>query len=321
MADTLNVIDHLNNAKSTIFSLELLPPIKGQDISKIYNTLDPLIEFDPKYINITTHRDEVQYKDMGDGIIRKQTVRKRPGSVAIAAAVHNKYKLTVVPHIICSGFTKEETEHVLIDLNFLGINNLILLRGDPLKTDPVFKPEPGGHTHTTDIIEQVNDLNKGIFLDKEVESKSNFDFHYGVAGYPEKHGEAPNMDSDIFYLKKKVEMGAEYIVTQMFFDNQKYFDFVKLCRENDINVPIIPGIKPLALLNQITVLPKIFNIDMPEDFAKEVRKCKTNKDAGEVGVEWCILQCKELVQHNVPVLHMYTMGAGKNIYKVAKAVF
>lgn len=321
MSETLNVIDHINNAKSTLFSLELLPPLKGQDISKIYNTLDPLLAFDPKYINITTHRDEVQYRDMGDGILRKQIVRKRPGSVAIAAAIQHKYKITVVPHMICSGFTKEETEHALIDLNFLGINNLLLLRGDPLKTDHVFKPEKNGHAHTTELIEQVNDLNKGIFLDDEVESTSRFDFHYGVAGYPEKHGEAPNMKSDMHYLKKKVELGAEYIVTQMFFDNQKYFDFVKLCRENDIQVPIIPGIKPLALMNQITVLPKIFSIDMPEELDIEVRKCKTNKEASEVGVEWCIHQCKELIEHKVPVLHLYTMGAGKNIYKVAKAVF
>lgn len=321
MTGTHNVIDHINNARSTIFSLELLPPLKGQDISKIYRTLDPLIEFEPKYINITTHRDEVKYKDVGDGVLRKQIVRKRPGSVAIAAAIQHKYKITVVPHVICSGFSKEETEHALIDLNFLSINNLLLLRGDPLKTDHVFKPEENGHTHTTELIEQVNDLNKGKFLDEEVESSSNFNFSFGVAGYPEKHAEAPNMDSDIFYLKKKVEMGAEYIVTQMFFDNQKYFDFVKLCRENDINVPIIPGLKPLALLNQITVLPKIFSIDMPEDLAKEVRKCKDNKQASAVGVEWCIQQCKELVQHNVPVLHLYTMGAGKNIYKIAKAIF
>lgn len=317
----MKVIDHINQAKKTLFSFELLPPLKGKDINTIYNVVESLLEFDPKYINITTHRDEVVFRDFGDGIIKKRIVRKRPATGAIAAALAYKYKITVVPHIICGGFTKEETENALIDLNFLGLDNLLLLRGDAVKTEPVFTPEIGGHSHSLELIEQVNNINKGVFLDEEIENHTKFDFSFGVAGYPEKHAEAPNMNSDIFYLKEKVKNGADYIVTQMFFDNKKYFDFVKLCRENDINVPIIPGIKPLALINQINVLPKIFNVDIPEDLAKAVRKCKTNKEASQVGVEWCINQCKELIDHKVPVLHLYTMGAGKNIQKIAKTIF
>ncbi|MCK4662416.1 MAG: methylenetetrahydrofolate reductase [Bacteroidales bacterium] len=317
----MKVIEHIKNAKKTLFSLELLPPLKGKDVSTIYDIIDPLIEFEPKFINVTSHRDEVVYKDMGNGLMKKQVVRKRPGTVPVSAAIWNKYKITVVPHIICSGFNKTETEYALIDLNFLGLDNLLLLRGDPLKSERIFKAEENGHLHSLDLIGQVNDLNKGIYLDKHIENSVNMNFSFGVAGYPEKHSEAPNMEADIYYLKKKVEKGAEYIVTQMFFDNQKYYDFVDICRNNGINIPIIPGIKPLVLKNQISVLSQIFKIDIPEEFAKDVRKCKTDKEANELGIEWSIKQCKDLIKNNVPVLHFYTMGAGKSVKRIAKEIF
>ncbi len=317
----MKVIEHIKNAKETLFSFELLPPLKGKDIKTIYNIIDPLMEFNPKYINITSHRDEITYENLDNGLLKRKSIRRRPGTVAIAAAIHYKYNITVVPHIICSGFTKSETEYALIDLNFLDLNNLLVLRGDPLKTEKYFIPEKGGHLHTLDIIEQINNLNKGIYLDTNIKNAAPTNFSFGVAGYPEKHSEAPNMKSDIKYLKMKVDAGADYIVTQMFFDNQKYYDFVDLCRAEDINVPIIPGLKPLNLINQINVLPQVFHVDIPELLASEISKCKTNNEAKEIGIEWTIQQAKDLMKHKVPVLHFYTMGAGTSVRKVAEAVF
>ena len=317
----MKVIDTIKAAKSTVFSFELLPPLKGNDASKLYQTIESLIDFDPKYINITTHRDEVEFKEMKDGSIVKRTVRKRPGTVAIAAAIQHKYGIPVVPHILCGGFTKSETEHVLIDLNFLGINNVLALRGDGIKGQSVFQPTENGHANANELVQQIRDLGEGKYLDEDLKNNLTLDFCVGVAGYPEKHFEAPNMDSDLKYLKQKVEAGADYIVTQMFFDNQVYFDFVDKCRAMGITIPIIPGIKPINLLNQLTVLPKIFAIDLPEELAKELSKCKNNEDARRVGTEWSIFQSKELVAKKVPSLHIYTYGISDNVKEIVKAVF
>jgi methylenetetrahydrofolate reductase (NADPH) len=296
--------------------------LKGKDINLIYEVIDPLMEFEPKYLNITYHREEVVYKRHKSGLLEKKTVHKRPGTVAIAAAIKYKYqKVNVVPHIICGGFTREETENALIDLHFLGIRNLLVLRGDPLLADKAFIPEEGGHANAIDLIHQIQNLNKGLYLDEELENTTKMDFSLGVAGYPEKHIEAPNMDTDLFYLKKKIEAGADYIVTQLFFDNKKYFDFVKKCRKAGINVPIIPGLKPISIKKHLNVLPSIFNIDIPEELAKEVRKCKTDAGARQVGVEWAIMQSKELIKEKAPAVHYYTMGKADNIYNIAKAVF
>ena len=318
----MKVIQQFKNSDKTLFSFEILPPLKGKDINLIYEVIDPLMEFEPKYLNITYHREEVVYKRHKSGLLEKKTVHKRPGTVAIAAAIKYKYqKVIVVPHIICGGFTREETENALIDLHFLGIRNLLVLRGDPLAADKAFIPEEGGHSNALDLIQQIQCLNKGFYLDEELENTTKMDFSIGIAGYPEKHIEAPNLETDLFYLKKKVEAGADYIVTQMFFDNRKYFKFVELCRERDINVPIIPGLKPISLIKHLNILPSTFNIDIPEDLAKEVRKCKTDQEARQVGIEWAIVQSRELIQHKAPAVHYYTMGKADNIYQIAKAVF
>ncbi len=317
----MKITDHFNQTKKTLFSFELLPPLKGDNIESIYKTIDPLFEFNPPYINVTYHKEEVVFKELDNGLLQKKVVRKRPGTVAISAAIMNKYKIDVVPHIICGGFNKEETENALIDLHFLGIENLLVLRGDPDKNTKRFMSEPDGHPYAVDLLKQVVDLNKGKYLDEELENKTATHFTCGVAGYPEKHNEAPNMLSDLYFLKKKIEAGAEFIVTQMFYDNQKYYDFVKACRDEGILVPIIPGIKPIATKSQMTVLPQTFHIDIPEALVKELIKCKNTADARQVGVEWAIEQSKDLIKHNVPVLHFYTMGKSDNIQRIAKAVF
>ena len=317
----MKVIDIINNAKRTVFSFELLPPLKGNDTSKLFRTIESLTEFDPKYINITTHRDEIEFKELENGSIIKQTVRKRPGTVAIAASIQHKYGIPVVPHILCGGFTKSETEHVLIDLHFLGIENVLALRGDGIKNQHVFKPEPNGHSNAVQLVKQINDLKNGTYLEENLKNNTPLDFCVGVAGYPEKHFEAPNMELDLLYLKQKVDAGADYIVTQMFFDNQFYYDFVNKCRRIGISVPIIPGIKPINLKNQLTVLPKIFSIDLPAELASELAKCKNNDDAGKVGTEWAIYQSKDLVANNAPSLHIYTYGISDNVKEIVKAVF
>jgi methylenetetrahydrofolate reductase (NADPH) len=317
----MKVIDIINRAKSTVFSFELLPPLKGNDTSKMYRTIESLVDFDPKYINITTHRDELEFKELEDGTIVKRTVRKRPGTVAIAADIQHKYGIPVVPHILCGGFTKSETEHVLIDLNFLGINNVLALRGDGVKNQHVFVPTENGHANANELVHQINNLGEGKYLEEDLKNSTPLDFCIGVAGYPEKHFEAPNKDLDLFYLKQKVDAGADYIVTQMFFDNQIYYDFVKKCRNAGITVPIIPGIKPINLKNQLTVLPKIFSIDIPMELATELSKCKNNLDAKQVGTEWAIYQSKDLVANNAPSLHIYTYGVSDNVNEIVKAVF
>lgn len=316
----MRVIDLINNSQGTAFSFEILPPLKGNSIQKVYNVIDKLREFDPKYINITSHHSEFIYKTMPDGSFQKVNIRKRPGSVAIASAIQNKYGIPAVPHIICKGFTKDETEYALIDLNFLGVSNLLLLRGD-IKTLEVEQNPSLYHEHATDLQQQVNRFNQGLALDGSKIEGIETPFSYGMACYPEKHEEAPNMESDIFYLKEKVRNGADYLVTQMFFDNQKYFSFVARCRKEGIEVPIIPGIKPIVFRNQLTVLPRVFRTDIPEPFAAELRKCKTNDEAKEVGVEWCIQQCKELIASGVPSLHFYTMMASDSVRRVAQAIY
>ena len=318
----MKVIDLINSSKSTAFSFEILPPLKGNSIETVYKTIDTLREFDPKYINITTHRSETIYKTAENGLFQSVSERRRPGTVAIAAAIKNKYKIQVVPHIICSGFSKPETEYVLIDLDFLGIHDLLVLRGDKAKHQPNFVPAENGHAYACELQEQINRFNRGFFVDgtSQSQKKENL-FSYGVAGYPEKHDEAPNMDSDIYRLKKKVESGADYVVTQMFFDNRKYFDFVDRCRQEGITVPIIPGLKPLTFMDQLTTLPKIFHIDIPETFARELRKCTTDEEARLLGVEWCIQQAKELIQNGIPSIHFYSMMATKSIKEVAKTVY
>ncbi len=317
----MKVIDIINNSDKTVFSFELLPPLKGNDASTIYRTIESLIDYAPQYINITTHRDEMIYKELADGSIEKRTVRKRPGTVAIAAAIQHKYGIPVVPHILCGGFSKSETEHVLIDLNFMGITNVLALRGDGLKSDHVFRANPDGHANANELVEQIVNLREGKYLEPDLKNNSPLDFCVGVAGYPEKHFEAPNFDTDMTYLKQKVAAGADYIVTQMFFDNQVYYNFVDKCREAGITVPIIPGIKPINLKNQLTVLPKIFSIDLPQELATELAKCKNNDDAKVVGTEWAIYQSKDLVANKVPSLHLYTYGVSDNARKIVEAVF
>ncbi len=317
----MRVIDLLNNSKTTAFSFEILPPLKGNNFSKVCSIIDKLRDFDPKYINITTHHSENIYKETDGGLMKKINVRKRPGTVAIAAAIQYHYGITAVPHIICKGFTKMETEYALLDLNFLKVHDLLLLRGDANKLDPDQNHPDQSHNYTTELQEQVNDFNQGISSDGSLFEKMDTPFSYGVACYPEKHEEAPNIESDIAFLKQKIDAGAEYAVTQMFFDNQKYFDFVERCRKEGINVPIIPGIKPIVLMNQLTILPKIFRSDIPEVLANELRKCKTDNEAKMVGIEWGIQQCKELISHGVPSLHFYTLMATDSVRQIAKAVY
>jgi methylenetetrahydrofolate reductase (NADPH) len=317
----MTVAELIRSQKDTGFSFEILPPLKGNDINRVFRTIEMLKEFNPLYINITSHRDEVVFKNTEKGLFERRVIRKRPGTVAVAASIQHKYGINVVPHIICSGFTKSETEYALIDLNFLGIHDILVLRGDNSQKERFLNPGEEGNQYAIDLINQINDLNQGKFLDGTLMDPFETPFSYGVAGYPEKHEEAPNMESDIFWLKQKVDAGAEYVVTQMFFDNQKYFSFVDRCRKAGINVPIIPGLKPITLKNQLTVLPKIFHVDIPEPFAKELRKCKDNDEVKQVGVEWSTMQAKELKDAGVPMLHFYTMMASKSVQQVAKEVF
>lgn len=315
----MSVIEKINSTKNTAFSFELLPPLKGNGIDSVFGTIEKLREFNPQYINITTHRSEFVYRQKEDGTFIRLAEHYRPGTVAVAAAIQNKYNITVVPHILCSGFTREETEYLLIDLQFLGINDLLLLRGDKAKHDSEFVVT--GNEHATDLQQQVNQFNNGYFANGESMKNKAMRFSYGMACYPEKHEEAPNIETDMVWAKKKVENGAEYLVTQMFFDNEKYFNFVEKCRKNGINVPIIPGIKPITLCNQLTVLPKIFHVDIPEALTCELSRCKTDEQASEVGVEWCIAQAKELKANGVPSIHFYSFMATESVRKIAKAVY
>ena len=312
----MKVTEHIKTAKKTLFSFEILPPLKGISIQSIYTSLDPLMEFNPSFVDVTYHREEFVYKKRADGLLERRAVRKRPGTVGICAAIMNKYQVDTVPHIICGGFSKEETENALIDLDFLGIDNVLVLRGDPIKSETYFSAEQDGHQYASELLGQVHEMNNGIYLDEDLKSSAPTNFCIGVAGYPEKHFEAPNMRSDIHFLKKKVEAGADYIVTQMFFDNQQYFDFVNLCRENDITIPIIPGIKPMSTKKQLTLLPQRFHLNVPNPLVDEVLKCKSNEAVRQVGVEWAIQQTKELIEFGAPCIHFYTMGKSDNVQKI-----
>jgi len=317
----MKITDHLNKSKKTLFSFEIIPPKKGASIKDLFDHIDPLMEFKPPFIDVTYHREEYVYKKHPNGLLEKKSIKKRAGTVGICAAIQGRYKVDAVPHLICGGFTREETENALIDLNFLGIDNILALRGDPIKSEPGFVPDPDGHSYATDLIQQIQDMNKGVYLDDEVQNAVPTNFCIGAAAYPEKHFEAPNMKFDIEWLKKKVELGAEYFVTQMFFDNQKYFDFVDRCRAEGVDIPIIPGLKPIAVKNHLTILPKIFHLDLPDDLVDAVQKCADNKAVREVGVAWGIKQSKELMEAGVPVLHYYSMGKSDSVYRIAKELF
>jgi methylenetetrahydrofolate reductase (NADPH) len=316
----MKVIDHINNSSDTLFSFEILPPLKGMSIHSIYNGIDPLMEFKPKFVNVTYHREEYVYREHENGLLEKISIRKRPGTVGICAAIMNRYDVDAVPHLICGGFSKDETENALIDLQFLGIDNVLALRGDSVKTEPVFKAHPKGHKYAVELVNQIMDMNRGVYTLEDIKLEPT-DFCIGVAGYPEKHFEAMNMNTDLQYLKDKIDAGAEYIITQMFFDNKKYFEFVDACRAAGITVPIIPGLKPLKTMNHVSFLPRFFHIDYPEDLAKELLRCKTNKDVEQVGVEWGIQQAKELKAAGVPCLHFYTMSNSSSTQAIAKEIF
>ena len=316
----MTVTGHIKEAKNTLISFEILPPLKGKGINDIYSHLDPLMEFKPSFINVTYHRSETMFKKKTDGRFEKIEVRKRPGTVAICAAIMNHYKVDAVPHLICGGFTKNETEDALIDLNFLGVDNVLVIRGDAPKNETFFEPEPDGHRYAIDLMKQVVDMNNGIYLEEDLKGAVKTGFCIGVAGYPEKHFEAPNMDTDLQYLKAKVEAGADYIITQMFFDNQKYFDFVKRCRDAGIGLAIIPGLKPITTKKQLSVIPRTFHVDIPSELANEIMKCKNDEEAAQAGTEWLIHQSRELKKFGVPVLHYYTLGKVSVIVNAMKAI-
>ncbi|MBB1284405.1 methylenetetrahydrofolate reductase [NAD(P)H] [Flavisolibacter sp. BT320] len=314
----MKVIEHINEAKETLVSFEILPPLKGKGINALWEHLDPLMEFKPSFINVTYHRSESMFKKKPDGTFEKVEVRKRPGTVGICAALMNRYQVDAVAHLICGGFNKQETEDALIDLHFLGVNNVLVLRGDAPKNESSFEPEPGGHRYAIELEQQIMNMNNAIYLEEDLKNAVKTSFCIGVAGYPEKHFEAPNMQTDMAFLKAKVDAGAEYIVTQMFFDNQKYFAFNQACKDAGINVPIIPGLKPITTKKQLSIIPRTFHVDIPEQLSSEIMKCKTDAEVEIVGQEWLLNQSKELKAARVPVLHYYTLGKPHVIANVVK---
>ncbi|NUY82582.1 methylenetetrahydrofolate reductase [NAD(P)H] [Flavobacterium sp. MAH-1] len=318
----MKVTEHIQNANGkTLFSFEILPPLKGQNIQSIFDGIDPLMEFNPPFIDVTYHREEYEFKELDNGLLQKKVVKKRPGTVGICAAIQNKYQVDAVPHVLCGGFTKEDTENLLIDLDFLGIENVVALRGDAIKSEIYFKAENEGHHYASELVSQISNLNSGIYLDSDLKNVNTTNFCIGVAAYPEKHMEAPSLDSDIYFLKQKIKNGADYIVTQMFFDNKKFFDFVDKCRANGITVPIIPGLKPIATKKQLNQIPHRFSVDLPDDLIMAVVKAKDNDAIKQIGIEWCIEQSRELIKAGIPVLHYYSMGKAENIKAIARAVF
>ncbi len=318
----MKVTQHIENAQGKpLFSFEILPPLKGQNIQSIFDNIDPLMEFKPPFIDVTYHREEYEFKELPSGLLQKKVVKKRPGTVGICAGIQNKYNVDAIPHILCGGFTKEDTENLLIDLDFLGIDNVVALRGDALKNEIYFKAEKEGNEYASELVTQISNLNKGIYLDEDLKNSAETNFCIGVSGYPEKHMEAPSFDSDIHFLKQKIHNGADYIVTQMFFDNQKFFDFVAKCRQEGITVPIIPGLKPLATKKQLNQIPLRFSIDLPDQLIMEVVKAKDNDAVRQIGIEWCTAQSKELLAAGIPVLHYYSMGKSDNIKQIAQALF
>ena len=316
----MKITQHIAEAKSTLFSFELLPPLKGENIQRIHQTVERLMEFDPAFVDVTYHREEYVYHEVQSGLSQKRTVRKRPGTVGICAAISHKYNIDTVPHIICGGFTKEETENALIDLDFVGVDNVLVLRGDPIRSEGRFKAEADGHSYAIDLLNQVSDMNRGKYLDPDLKNSNATQFCIGVAGYPEKHFEAPNLASDLRWLKRKVEDGAEYVITQMFFDNAAYFDFVAKCRKQGIDIPILPGLKPLTTKGQLNSLPQNFHVNLPDELVDLIERAKTKEAVKEIGVEWCIRQAKELKEAGVPGLHFYTMGKAEPTAQIAKAV-
>jgi methylenetetrahydrofolate reductase (NADPH) len=318
----MKVTEHIQNANGKpLFSFEILPPLKGQNIQSIFDSIDPLMEFNPPFIDVTYHREEYEFKELENGLLQKKVVKKRPGTVGICAGIQNKYEVDAIPHILCGGFTKEDTENLLIDLDFLGIDNVVALRGDAVKSEIYFKPEKEGHAYASELVTQISNLNNGIYLDEDLQNSTKTDFCIGVAGYPEKHMEAPSMDSDIHFLKQKIKNGADYVITQMFFDNQKFFDFVAKCRAAGITVPIIPGLKPIATKKQLNLIPHRFKVDLPDDLIMEVVKAKDNDAVKQIGIEWSIEQSKGLVKAGIPVLHYYSMGKAENVKAIAKEIF
>ncbi|MCY1479421.1 5,10-methylenetetrahydrofolate reductase [compost metagenome] len=318
----MKVTEHIEKANGkSLFSFEILPPLKGQNIQSIFDSIDPLTEFNPPFIDVTYHREEYEYKELPSGLLEKKIVKKRPGTVGICSAIQNKYQVDAIPHILCGGFTKEDTENFLIDLDFLGIQNVVALRGDAVKNETYFKPEKEGNHYATELVTQISNLNNGIYLDDELQNSSATNFCIGVAGYPEKHMEAPSLDSDIYFLKQKIKNGASYIITQMFFDNKKFFDFVAKCRKEGITVPIIPGLKPISTKKQLNLVPHRFKVDIPDELIMSIVRASDSEAVKQIGIEWCINQSKELIKEGIPVLHYYSMGKAENIKAIAKEVF
>lgn len=317
----MKVIDILKGDHKPFASFELVPPLKGSDINKLYSAIEPFMEFNPPFINMTAHQDEIEYRQTPDGSFKRITVTKRPGSVAIAAAIMKRFKVEVVPHLICGGSAKWEIENTLLDLNFLDIQNVVALRGDAIPGEKYFTPTSDGHAHTNTLVSQIVNMNKGIYLDNTIKNAVPTNFCIGVAGYPEKHCEAPNIDIDIENLKRKVDAGADYVITQMFFDNSKFFSFVDKCRAAGITVPIIPGVKPISTHRHIELLPQAFSIDLPQDLMKEILRCKDDSQIYEVGIEWCTAQCKELLAHGAKAIHFYTMGKADNVREIIRRAF
>ncbi|MDP5157310.1 MAG: methylenetetrahydrofolate reductase [NAD(P)H] [Flaviramulus sp.] len=318
----MKVTEHIKQAKgNTLFSFEIIPPQKGRNIQELYDNIDPLMEFKPPFIDVTTSREEYVYIDKGDGLLDRKITRMRPGTVGICAAIKHKYNVDTVPHVLCGGFTKEETEYLLVDCHYLGIQNVMALRGDAMSHQKYFEPSKGGHQFAKDLVRQIQNLNTGKYLHDVMEAEHKSDFCIGVAGYPEKHMEAPSLQTDLRRLKEKVDAGADYVVTQMFFDNEKYFKFVEIAKQAGIHVPIIPGIKPIAVKRHLQLLPQVFKIDIPEELIKEVEKCKDNAQVREVGIEWAVKQSEALKKAGVPVLHYYSMGKSDNIKAIASQLF
>ncbi|MEI8278750.1 MAG: methylenetetrahydrofolate reductase [NAD(P)H] [Bacteroidota bacterium] len=317
----MKVTEHISKASSPIISLEVLPPTKGKSIDSIFNLLDPFMEFKPSFVNVTYHRAEQIYKKRDDGNFERVEIRKRPGTVGICASIMNRYKVDAVPHLICGGFSKEETENALIDLHFLGVNNVLALRGDAAANEKFFNPHPHGHRYANELVQQIIELNKGQYLEDDIMDGVKTDFCIGVAGYPEKHFESPNLDMDIDYLKRKIQQGADYVTTQMFFDNKHYFNYIQRCKEHGITVPIIPGMKPLSTKKQLTIIPSIFNVEIPVELSKEMFAAKSDAACEQIGTEWLLHQCRELLKSHVPVLHFYTLGKPQIVYNVLKQLF
>jgi len=318
----MKVTEHIQQAKGkTLFSFEIVPPQKGQNIQELYNNIDPLMEFKPPFIDVTTSREEYVYIPKENGLLDRKVTRMRPGTVGICASLKHKYNVDAIPHVLCGGFSKEETEYLLVDCHYLGLDNVMALRGDARKDEQYFKAVNGGNKYATDLVKQINDLNQGKYLHEIIETPYKSDFCVGVAGYPEKHLESPSLESDLRRLKEKVDAGADYVVTQMFFDNKKYFDFIEKARTIGITVPILPGIKPIAVQRHMQILPQVFRLDLPEPLISEIEKCTNNKEIRQVGIEWATQQSKELIDAGVPVVHYYSMGKSSNIEAIAREVF